>query len=65
MFLFGLPLVFGLAAHSLFVLVDTLLVGQLGEQFVIGPSNARRAFLTNLTICPGDIGRPSPSRTKA
>ena len=31
MLLFGLPLVFGLAAHSLFVLVDTLLVGQLGE----------------------------------
>lgn len=28
---FGLPLVLGLAAHALFNLVDTLLVGQLGE----------------------------------
>lgn len=29
---FGLPLVLGLAAHALFNLVDTLLVGQLGEE---------------------------------
>lgn len=28
---FGLPLVLGLAAHALFSLVDTLLVGQLGD----------------------------------
>jgi Na+-driven multidrug efflux pump len=30
-FFFGLPLVLGLAAHALFNLVDTLLVGHLGE----------------------------------
>lgn len=40
---FGLPLVLGLAAHALFNLVDTLLVGQLGVE-----SGARAISVTGL-----------------